>query len=69
LPTKAFATPFVVSDEEFDRACLKIDGLLLDRYRLLSAGANRREWLPIELGKEMAKWAKPRVSELPFLED
>ena len=67
LPRKAFATPFAFLDEEFTRTCNKVDGLLMDRYRLLAAGAVKTNWVPRELARQLATWAKPRQARLPKL--
>ena len=37
IPRKAFAIPFALPDDEFKSRCNVVDGLLLDRYRLLAA--------------------------------
>ncbi len=65
LPTKAFATPFAFLDEDFTRNCNLVDGLLLDRYRLLSAGLRRKDWISNSLKTKIKKWAKTRVAKLP----
>jgi hypothetical protein len=65
LPTKAFATPYAFLDADFTRNCNLVDGLLLDRYRLLSAGLRRKDWVSNSLTKKIKKWAKGRVSKLP----
>lgn len=36
-PQRGIAMPFAQEDEEFSRQCNHVDGMLLDRYRLLSA--------------------------------
>jgi len=69
FPRKAFATPFAFLDDEFTRTCNRVDGLLLDRYRLLGAGIHKRHWMSRELAKKIAKWAKPRVRKLPLVEE
>ena len=40
-PRKAFAMPFALADDEFCRDCALVEGMLLDRYRLLSAGQTK----------------------------
>jgi len=64
-PRKGFATPLAFEDDSFIRNCGLVDGMLLDRYRLLAAGAHRREWLSRDLKRRLVKWAKPRVAALP----
>jgi hypothetical protein len=69
FPTKAFSTPFAFLDDEFTRTCNRVDGLLMDRYRLLAAGFDKQDWLSVGLSKRIAKWAKPRAAKLPLLEE
>lgn len=68
LPTKAFATPFAFLDADFIRNCNLVDGLLMDRYRLLAAAKGNPGWLSPKLKASVVKWAKPRVAKLPRLE-
>lgn len=68
FPRKAFTTPFAFLDDEFTRTCNKVDGLLMDRYRLLAAGFETRHWISGTLARKIVKWAKPRVSKLPSIE-
>lgn len=64
-PKKAFAMPYALSDEEFRRSCNLVDGLLLDRYRLLSPGRDNADWLSPELKNAMLAWLAPRIERLP----
>jgi hypothetical protein len=66
-PRKAFATPFSFIDTDFERNCNLVDGLLLDRYRLLAAGDENPEWIPRDLRDRLIAWCRPRVSSLPSL--
>ena len=68
-PTKAFAMPFTLPEDEFLIACNRVDGLFLDRYRLLSPARRSYDWLSKPLGSELVKWLKPRVKELPTADD
>ncbi len=61
IPAKAFALPFALLDKEFVQRSPRVGGLLLDRYRLLSAGAICVEWLPTALAKRLVAWLEPRV--------
>jgi hypothetical protein len=67
IPKKAFATPFSFLDDEFVRNCNLVDGLLLDRYRLLAAGDENPAWIPSDLRDRLIAWCQPRVSSLPSL--
>ena len=63
-PQRSFITPYVYTDDEFMRVSNKLDGLLLDRVRLLSAGSKSPAWLSSGLGKELRAWISPRIAEL-----
>lgn len=69
LPTKAFSTPFAFLDEEFRRNCNLVDGLLMDRYRLLAASNHDPNWLSAKLKADISKWSEPRVKKLPPAEE
>jgi hypothetical protein len=64
-PRRAFATPFAFVDSEFIRNCGKVDGMLLDRYRLLAAATHKENWLSTALKRRIIAWAKPRIAALP----
>ena len=64
-PRKAFATPFPFLDHDFVMNCNLVNGLLLDRYRLLSAGAANPNWLSVGLAQRMIAWMEPRIAALP----
>jgi len=64
-PRKAFATPFAFTDKEFIRVCNRVDGMLLDRYRLLAAYEKGAGWESQELSERIIAWAEPRVAALP----
>lgn len=65
MPRKAFATPFSFLDRDFVINCGLVDGLLLDRYRLLSAGAINPNWLSADVVERMVAWIEPRMVALP----
>jgi hypothetical protein len=67
-PRKAFATPFAFLDPQFIRYCGSVDGLLLDRYRLLAAVNHKAKWISAGLRKRIIAWAKPRVKALSRFE-
>jgi len=64
FPHRSFVTPFVFTDAEFKRVANKVDGLLLDRIRLLSAGNDGGAWLPEKLTKNLSQWVVPRIAKL-----
>lgn len=65
VPRKAFATPFSFLDQDFVINCGLVDGLLLDRYRLLCAGTVNARWLSADLAQRMIRWIEPRIAALP----
>lgn len=64
VPQRSFITPYVFTDDEFKRKSNKVDGLLLDRIRLLSAGNDGAEWLPENLKENLRAWVSPRIAKL-----
>lgn len=64
-PRKAFAIPFALLDEDFHRNCGSVDGLLLDRCRLLAAGDRGEDWLSAGLQERLVEWIEPRASTIP----
>ena len=68
-PRKAFAMPFALLDEDFIRNCILVDGMLIDRYRILSATLCKKNWLSRKLKKGLVDWCKPRIAKLPRRED
>lgn len=64
-PKKAFSTPFAFLEDEFRKNSNLVNGLLLDRYRLLSVVGSEGEWLSAGLKAQLISWCEPRVSKLP----
>ena len=64
-PKKAFAMPFALLDEGFPRTCNLVDGMLIDRYRLLSPARDDPNWVPNELKVRLVTWLEPSVAQLP----
>lgn len=64
-PRKAFSTPYAFEDQEFLRNCNLVDGMLLDRYRLLAASKINQQWLSESLRERIVTWAAPRIEKLP----
>lgn len=64
FPQRSFVTPYSYTDDEFKRVANKVDGLLLDRVRLLSAGNDGNDWLPKKLNDELCEWVSPRIAKL-----
>ena len=63
-PSKGFAVPFCFSDSEFRRNCVKAQGLLLDRLRILGAGLKKQTWLTQETNGRIVDWLTPFVGGL-----
>jgi hypothetical protein len=63
-PQRAFAMPFALADDDFRYKCVLVGGMLLDRYRLLSAGRADPDWVSKILKKDLNKWARPRIKQL-----
>jgi hypothetical protein len=64
-PRKAFSMPFSLTDGEFTRVCNLVDGMLLDRYRLLAPGRLKSDWLSVGLKMALVDWVGPRLGSLP----
>jgi hypothetical protein len=64
-PKKAFATPFAFRDDEFVTNCNLVDGLLMDRYRLLTPARENPNWVPEALKGRLVAWLAPRIQQLP----
>ena len=57
-PSKAIAIPFVLLDKEFKQRCNRVNGMLLDRYRLLAAVNHNGKWVPNFLETESDSQSK-----------
>jgi len=64
-PMRALAIPFVVPIGTFRRHSISVEGMLLDRYRLLSAGQHNEKWMSLQLKDRLLSWMMPRVASLP----
>jgi hypothetical protein len=63
-PKKAFAIPFALSDKDFRTSCAAVEGLLLDRCRLLYPGHSQSAWVSKGLTMKLVKWIRPRIKRL-----
>ena len=68
-PKKAFATPFALLDDEFIQSCSLVNGMLMDRYRILAASNHKVKWLSSELKEKLISWSGPRIVQLPRLSE
>jgi hypothetical protein len=67
LPKRALAIPYAISDEDYWISCRRMDGMLLDRLRLLSGGQRSSRWLSRDVNRRVIAWLRPRVKDLPTL--
>lgn len=63
-PMRGVAIPYCCSERDFHQYCVKTEGLLLDRCRLLGASQVNRTWLPDTVGDRIRVWAQPRIDQL-----
>jgi hypothetical protein len=66
LPTRAFATPYSFIDRHFPIYANIVDGLFLDRYRLLQPMREGDAWLPGTILTRIRRWLTPRIAALPW---
>jgi len=64
-PKKGFAIPFAMINGKFIQKCGLVDGLFLDRYRILGAVKYRKRWISPQLRRRLVAWSSGRVSALP----
>ncbi len=64
-PKKAFSLPYALLDDEFMRVCNIVNGVLMDRYRILSAGRSNTAWISKNLSENLVEWLEPRLKKLP----
>lgn len=67
-PMKGFSMPWAMVEGDFIHNAMLVDGLLLDRHRLLAAGFADRGWLSDELKANLNDWTSARIATLPRLE-
>ncbi len=65
-PRRAFSLPFALLDEEFIVNCAHVNGMLVDRYRILSASKYKKNWVSPQLKKDLCAWCKPRIDNIPL---
>jgi hypothetical protein len=66
IPLRGFCTPRAFGDEEFKRHAGQVDGVFLDRHRLLSPFAKSGRLSP-DLSSRLSDWLHPRIKSLPIL--
>jgi hypothetical protein len=58
--------PFALSESEMRHSSVAVEGLLLDRHRLLEPGADQQNWVTPNLRHRLIDWLQPRVAALPY---
>ena len=66
-PKKAFSMPYALEEGDFTNHCNVVDGLLLDRHRLLAPGQVEEDWLSPDLSARLVGWTEARINTLPKL--
>lgn len=64
-PNKAFVTPYAFLEVDFIRNCVLVGGILIDRYRILAANKNNKNWISSQVEKRIEIWSKKRIKKLP----
>ncbi len=64
-PQKALAMPFALNQDDFRYHANLVNGLLLDRDRLLTPGQGNPNWISADLTQRLRDWIEPRVAALP----
>jgi hypothetical protein len=68
-PKKALSMPFALSEKDFIYHCNIVDGLLLDRHRLLAPGTIVNTWITVTTSDELNDWIAARILTLPVLDN
>ena len=63
-PVRGFALPYVLSDDEFRRTASRVNGMVLDRLRLVRFPDEPGDWLTPELRADLIAWAQSRIDSL-----
>jgi len=67
IPQRGFAMPFALEEGEFRLYAGRVNGMMLDRFRLSSPAYNGEiNWVSRPLKRRILKWLTPRVKKLPF---
>ncbi len=60
-PALGFAIPYALPDDEFRQTANSVNGLVLDRLRLVGVPADAGDWVTTALGAEINAWLAPRI--------
>ncbi len=66
-PRRAFSTPFSFLEADMPQHINIVQGLFLDRFRLLEPARYRAEWLPVQFQRRLHAWSSPRIATLPWV--
>lgn len=65
-PTKGFVMPYAFAEPgDFRREATSVEGVFVDRYRLLSPAQAKRAWVSASLNSELVSYVRARVNGLP----
>ena len=65
-PLRCLAIPYALSEKAFRRASGRVDGLLLDRFRIASPEYHEEgNWLSQDLMDDISSWMERHISNLP----
>jgi len=63
-PAHGFAIPYALPDDEFRQTANSVNGMVLDRLRLIGLPADVGNWTTPALEAELKAWCSPRIDEL-----
>lgn len=63
-PIRGFALPYALGDDDFRRTVSRVNGMVLDRLRLVAVSEEADDWLTAELESELVGWVRSRVDDL-----
>ncbi|MCH8043540.1 MAG: hypothetical protein IID44_07455 [Planctomycetes bacterium] len=65
-PQRGFSVPFALLEDDFQRSAGRINGMFLDRYRLLAPSYEGEiGWTSKDLHRKLNAWLRPRIKKLP----
>lgn len=59
--------PFALSPEELRESTIRVNGVVIERMRLLLPGREGGTWLPSDLDEELVVWCQTTQSYIPRL--